>query len=287
MKIQYCSDLHVDFAGVTLPGGEVLVIAGDVAESRKVVRHKQAWELLTAEEQADPKYIELYRCWTFWLQQAAKYERVFYVLGNHEHYGGRFDLTHDELRAVLPANVTLMENSVVEYGDVVFLGATLWTNANNHDQLTLYTLKYGMNDYKVIKTHNKSADIYHKLTPETTVATHVKTVNYLGETLSQYADRKVVVITHHAPSFMSISEQYRGPGDHHMNGGYASDLSEFILDHPQIKVMVHGHVHSHHDYMIGTTRILARPRGYKGHEQIAEDFEVGSFEIDDQGNFIF
>lgn len=287
MKIQYCSDLHLEFAGVTLPGGEVLVLAGDIAESRKVVRHKRAWEELTSEEQADPKYVELYRCWTFFLFETAKYERVFMVAGNHEHYHGRYDLTHDELRSVLPANVTLMENSVVEYGDVVFVGSTLWTNANNMDQLTLYTLKYNMNDYRTIKTHNKSADIYHKLTPETTVATHVKTVNYLRETLSKYADKRVVVITHHAPSFMSITEQYRGPGDFHMNGGYASDLSEFILDHPQIKVHIHGHTHSNFSYDIGTTRVLCHPRGYKGHEQIAENYEVGSFEIDELGNFTF
>jgi hypothetical protein len=122
-------------------------------------------------------------------------------------------------------------------------------------------------------------DIYHKLTPETTVATHVKTVNWLTSTLPKYADRKVVVITHHAPSFMSISERYRGPGDFHMNGGYASELSELILDHPQIKVWGHGHVHSTHDYMIGTTRVLANPRGYAGHEQCAEDFTVQSFEV--------
>ena len=279
MKIQYCSDLHLEFAGVTLPGGEVLVLAGDIAESRKVVRHKRAWEELTSEEQADPKYVELYRCWTFFLFETAKYERVFMVAGNHEHYHGRYDLTHDELRSVLPANVTLMENSVVEYGDVVFVGSTLWTNANNMDQLTLYTLKYNMNDYRTIKTHNKSADIYHKLTPETTVATHVKTVNYLRETLSKYADKRVVVITHHAPSFMSITEQYRGPGDFHMNGGYASDLSELILDHPQIKVWWHGHVHSRHDYLIGDTRVLANPRGYKGHEQCAEEFVVATVEV--------
>jgi Icc-related predicted phosphoesterase len=279
MKIQYCSDLHLEWGGVTLPGGEVLILAGDVSESRKVVRHKQAWELLTAEEQADPKYVELYRCWTFWLQQTAKYERVFYVLGNHEFYSGRFDLIHDELRAILPSNVTLMENQVVQYGDVVFMGSTLWTNANNNDHLTLYTLKQSMNDYRCIKVHNKTADIYHKLTPEITVATHVKTVNWFKETLPKYADRKVVVITHHAPSFNSISERYRGPGDFHLNGGYASDLSELLIDHPQIKVWGHGHVHSTHDYMIGTTRVLANPRGYVGHEQCAENFTVQEFEV--------
>jgi Icc-related predicted phosphoesterase len=104
-------------------------------------------------------------------------------------------------------------------------------------------------------------------------------VNWLTSTLPQYADRKVVVITHHAPSFNSITEEYRRPSSYHGNGGYASELSEFILDHPQIKVWGHGHVHSRHDYTIGTTRVLANPRGYAGHEQCAEDFTVQSFEV--------
>jgi Icc-related predicted phosphoesterase len=279
MKIDYCSDLHIECGGVTLPGGEVLILAGDIAEARKIHQHKRGWEELTAEERADPKYIELYRCWSFFVLETQKYDRVFMVAGNHEFYGGRYDLVHTELRSVLPQNVTLMENEVVEYGGVVFLGATLWTNANNHDHLTLYTLKQSMNDYRAITVHNKTADIYHKLTPETTVATHVQTVDWFKETLPQYAHQKVVVVTHHAPSFMSISEQYRGPGDFHLNGGYASDLSELILDHPQIKVWGHGHVHSRHDYTIGTTRVLAYPRGYVGYEAIASDFTVQSFEV--------
>jgi hypothetical protein len=204
---------------------------------------------------------------------------VFYVTGNHEAYHGRFDLTYDELKALVPDNVTLLENETFEYRGVVFMGSTLWTDANNHDQLTLYTLKHNMNDYRVIKTHNKSADIYHKLSPEITVATHVRTVNWFRDELPNHADKPVVVITHHAPSFMSISDQYRGPGDYHMNGGYASNLSELILDHPQIKNWIHGHVHSVHDYTIGDTRVLASPRGYKGHEQCAEDFTVRSFEV--------
>jgi len=51
-----------------------------------------------------------------------------------------------------------------------------------------------------------------------------------------------------------------------MNGGYASDLSNFILDHPQIKLWTHGHMHQCFDYMIGSTRVVCNPRGYEGHE---------------------
>jgi len=51
-----------------------------------------------------------------------------------------------------------------------------------------------------------------------------------------------------------------------MNGAYHSDLSEFILDHPQIKLWTHGHTHHPFDYMIGGTRIVCNPRGYDGYE---------------------
>jgi hypothetical protein len=52
-----------------------------------------------------------------------------------------------------------------------------------------------------------------------------------------------------------------------MNGAYSTDLSEFILDRPQIKVFVHGHCHDDFDYLIGTTRIVCHPRGYVNYER--------------------
>jgi hypothetical protein len=58
-----------------------------------------------------------------------------------------------------------------------------------------------------------------------------------------------------------------------MNGGYSSDLSEFILDHPQIKMWTHGHTHDTFDYMIGSTRVVCNPRGYIKYEQRADEFD--------------
>jgi hypothetical protein len=40
-------------------------------------------------------------------------------------------------------------------------------------------------------------------------------------------------------------------------------LSEFILDHPQIRLWTHGHTHHAFDYQIGDTRIVCNPRGYE------------------------
>lgn len=278
MKIQYGSDLHLEWGGVTLPGGaDVLVLAGDIAEAKKIRRHKTQWEELTPEEQADPKSRELYRCWTFFLFETSKYEQVFMVTGNHEAYHGRFDLVHDELRAILPSNVRLVEKEVVEYGGVVFLGATMWTDCNRGDAMTMYRLKHSMNDYRAISNHYPASGLYHKLTPQDTAEDHFKALEFFREELPKHADRAVVVITHHAPSFKSISEQYIH--DREMNGGYASDLSDLILDHPQIKNWLHGHCHSNSSYDIGSTRVLCNPRGYKNHEQQAENWSVESFEI--------
>jgi hypothetical protein len=68
-----------------------------------------------------------------------------------------------------------------------------------------------------------------------------------------------------APSKLSTHPRYAA--DVQMNGGYSSDLSEFILDRPQIAVWVHGHTHHDFDYAIGSTRIVAHPRGYVGYER--------------------
>jgi hypothetical protein len=45
------------------------------------------------------------------------------------------------------------------------------------------------------------------------------------------------------------------------NPSFASDMSRFIIE-SKAKLWVHGHIHSPSDYMIGSTRVLANPRGY-------------------------
>ena len=64
-----------------------------------------------------------------------------------------------------------------------------------------------------------------------------------------------------------------------MNGGYASNLSEFILNHPEIVLWIHGHMHLPSDYLVGTTRVVANPRGYAGHEEQADKFQLKFLDI--------
>jgi len=258
MKINLVSDLHLEFGYQEMPGGEVLILAGDIAEARSISKQHHSTKL--AQDEPD----HFYRCSEFFKWECAKYDRVFYVAGNHEHYHGRFDKTYHVLKAIMPDNVTVLENEVVEYKGVMFMGATLWTDLNRGDPITAMTLKHGMNDYTVVQNHYPAKDLYHKLTPEHTAEAHRKTKQYFKTVLEMNRDKPFVVITHHSPSFESVNEKYAW--DKAMNGGYASDLSEFILDNENIKVWVHGHMHDPVDYVIGETRVVSNPRGYIGHE---------------------
>ena len=260
MNITLVSDLHLDIGGFQeMPGGDVLILAGDICEAKELGKEFHSTKALDRKPGSLP-------CHDFFEYEVAKYKKVFYVMGNHEHYRGRFDKTKEFLQSMMPANVTVLENDVVEYEGVMFLGATLWTNLNRGDALTSYHLKHMMNDYKVIQNHYLDRNVYHKLTPEHTFKTHVTTMQYFRLMLSEHRDKPFVVITHHAPSFASVPEYYKH--DHLMNGGYASDLSEEILDNENIRVWVHGHMHDPVDYKIGETRVLSNPRGYPGETEV-------------------
>jgi Icc-related predicted phosphoesterase len=260
MKIALVSDLHLEMGYLELPGNaDVLILGGDIAEARNVSKHHHSTKL------ASDKPNDEFYCSEFFRWECAKYEKVFYVMGNHEHYRGKFHETRDTLAYIMPDNVTILENEVVEYNGVMFMGATLWTDLNKGDPLTSWEVRQKMTDYHVITHRNEAKGIYHKLNPEYTKAIHHETLRYFQKTLDENKDKPFVIVTHHAPSRQSIHEYYKN--DYQMNGGYVSDLDDFILQHPNIKVWTHGHVHNTFDYMIGDTRVLCNPRGYVPYEE--------------------
>ena len=196
----------------------------------------------------------------------------------------------------------------IEIGDVLFVGGTLWTDMNKEDPLTLHGISRRMNDFQIVDNSNrkvtystmvgtydengdtkKDADgkvIYHKefherdavFSPEDAVVDHKAMLAFLGETLKDNPPwRAVVVVGHHAPSKQSTHPRYAN--ETLMNGGYSSDLSEFILDHPEIKLWTHGHTHEDFDYMIGSTRIVCNPRGYINYEERADNFQLKVVEV--------
>jgi Icc-related predicted phosphoesterase len=271
-SISFLSDLHLETGYQELPGGEVLILAGDICEYRTFSNQFHSTK-------SHPHVPGKLNAYDFFYHECAKYEKVFYVLGNHEHYHHGLHRTRTDLELILPKNITLLENDMVEYNGIVFMGATLWTDLNKGDPLTAYHLKspMGMNDFRLIQNHYPATGLYHKLTPEFTAKLHHKTTAYFKTILELNRDKPVVMITHHAPSFASVREPYIN--DTTLNGGYASNMDDFIMDHANIKVAIHGHMHTPVDYMMNTARILSNPRGYIGQEDTSKFNPAAMFEL--------
>jgi Icc-related predicted phosphoesterase len=276
MKINVISDLHLDFTDLTLPGGDVLILSGDICEARRLKQDMYNPDIVLLPHENPLKRPDRYA--RFFNEECAKYREVVMVMGNHEHYGFQFQKTYPHIAANLPKNVTLLEDQTHTIDDVIFVGATLWTDMNRADPLTMYHIHGSMNDYRQITMFNERKSVYHKLTPEKTLETHYRSLAYIKHVVENDPDKKYVVVTHHAPTRASIAEQYTN--DTFMNGAYASDLSDFILDHPQIRLWTHGHTHNVFDYMVGGTRVICNPRGYAGYEYRANQFRADEFEIE-------
>jgi len=209
-------------------------------------------------------------------------------MGNHEHYHGDFATSANILRTVLKEfpNIHFMDKESITIEDVTFIGGTLWTDMNKEDPHTLYSIKGDMNDFRIIQNSSRKVTFkdnggkFHereaRFCPEDTVEDHKAMLAFIDESTKDKTD-KFVVIGHHSPCKMSTHPRYKE--EVMMNGAYSSDLSEFILDRPQIKLWTHGHTHDPYDYMIGSTRIVCNPRGYINYEEIADNFDFKLLEV--------
>lgn len=263
MLIKVVSDLHLEFSNVDIHNNEncdVLVLSGDILVADALYRYPEASYIT----QNPGSTLEKARRFRAFLQRCSDtFANVVYVAGNHEFYNGKWNQTIEVLKSECAkfSNVHFLERDTKTIDDVVFVGCTLWTDMNRGDPVTYYECSRRMNDY--YKIVNDAAG-YTKLRPAHTHARHQHSLKYIQAQAAKYSDHKVVVVGHHAPSKMSTHPEYTA--DHVVNGAYISDLSDFILDRPQIKLWTHGHTHHPFDYMIGSTRIVCNPRGYEGYE---------------------
>lgn len=283
MKIAVASDLHLEFEDIVLKNTEnadVLILSGDILIAEDLHNHAHFdYDPYTPGALAElgRRQASAVRFRDFLKRCSFQFPHVIYVAGNHEFYHGRWRASLDHLREECARfdNVYFLEQDVKVINDVTFVGGTLWTDCNRGDPMTLHALADMMNDFRIIRNDEHG---YTKLRPAHTMYRHQQTVSYLRTVLADRKDHKVVVVGHHAPSYQSIAECYRK--DHLMNGGYYSDLDEFILDHPQIKVWTCGHTHHRHHYYIGDTLVVCNPRGYAGHDPGAELFELKYLDLD-------
>jgi len=272
MKIKLVSDLHLEFSDINITNDhnyDVLILGGDIMIAQDLHDHSEPMtaieQTLMAKGQGFGRRQQAAQRFRDFLKRVSfQFPHVIYIAGNHEFYQGKYPDSIDYLRQECEnySNVYFLEMDTKEIDDVVFVGATLWTDMNKGDPQTLWACSEYMNDYHVVRNSEKG---YAKLKPADTMYRHRQTVDYIKSVVEIDATKKYVVVGHHSPCKLSTKPRYSD--QHLINGAYSSDLSEFILDHPQIKLWTHGHTHHAFDYMIGTTRIVCNPRGYEGYEE--------------------
>ena len=287
MKLQVVSDIHLEFGTISIENAgdtDVLILSGDICVV-KDLGDQDTFNIVGEHLKSN-----IYH--TFFQECCARFPHVIYVMGNHEHYNGDYATSIVKLREKLGylPNLIILDKEAFKIKDVLFVGGTLWTDMNKEDPITLAHIKGVMNDYRIIQNSNEVVNFntpvyedgkhvgreFHtrvaRFTPEDSVKDHKQMLEVIRKAVASVSSEdKVVVVGHHSPSKISTKPRYEK--EFIMNGAYSSDLSEFILDHPQIKLWTHGHTHHEFDYMIGSTRIFCNPRGYIGYEDHADEFD--------------
>lgn len=225
MKIQICSDLHLEWwyqawdRGLDLvhSDADVLVIAGDLCSCGQF---KEVFQYLTTTR---PK------C------------DIIYVPGNHEYYGTGVKQVRRSLDCVSKtfSKVHVLDNCCKDIAGVKFVGSTMWFPYQTGNRY--YSME--LNDFIVITgflpwvyEHNaRSTEFLHK-----------------------NVDDKSIVVTHHLPSMQSVPEAFKTSN---LNRFFVCDMEKLILD-KQPKYWIHGHTHSNADCIIDKTRLVCNPYGY-------------------------
>lgn len=269
MKIRCYSDTHLDhyFArGVPFnpTTGEMMVW-----KPPKLEDDKDTILVIAGDLWIGSRFIE----WAgySWIAEVSKqFKEVVITLGNHDYWPTNHGLeivnAGDKLNAMLLDygfhNVTVLDMTTKQIDDVLFVGATLWTDMAKEDPLAMHMMpRFMCYDGKITFVADEGGSGWARFTSEKWVEIHRKHKKYIELVASQNRDKKIVVVTHHAPLNTLIDPQFEG---HFSNAYFASDLSDLILDNPNIALWVFGHVHLQRDTMMVNTRIVNNCVGYPG-----------------------
>ncbi len=267
MKVRLYSDTHLDwYEGSTktwyppeMPDDKetTLILAGDIWVGTKCVE----WDS------------------TSWLGTvASKFKTVLVVLGNHDYWpdnkraitirnGGK--KLNDMLVAHCIFNVHVLDMSTFEENGVLFIGATLWTDMDKGSPLTMHNMPTHMNYDGKIAYETGPNGQWARFTSERWVREHIKHRDYIKHVAAQNKDKTVVVITHHIPLTTLTDPMYLNSSG---NGYYSSDLSNLILDNPNIRYWFYGHTHYSNEYQLGECLLINNCVGYQSEHREQQGF---------------
>jgi len=248
MKVRIVSDVHVEinsnFVLERLDDDDdtILLVAGDFCPISDAELVKK-----------------LIRVWS------DQFKTIIVVFGNHEYYNGSIVNSVQVFREILNdlniTNVKVLDRDTYEEDNVLFVGATLWTDYEKGDPTVMFKAGSMMTDYAVISSGSEQTPYKRKIMCDEIMEKHIHDRDWIFKTLEDNKGnhRYTVVITHHGPTWLSIGAKFK---NNHLNGAFVSDLSEQILDTTP-NLWIHGHTHDNCNYIIGQTRVIVNPHGYR------------------------
>ena len=262
MRIHLVSDIHLEFGGLNrhLPDGQFLILAGDITLLNAFDPEEASYTFRAALRERTEAFLD---------QCRDSFERIFYLIGNHECYGYNLDLAPKIIKRCFKG-VTLLENKAVDLGDdVILVGGTLWTDMNEGRDAWL--VGRAMNDFQCIHIADKKGT--RTFRPEDAMKKFARTKRFIDRTAKANPAKTIVVATHHAPSIQGLNPEHtRGTGSR-INAGYYTDLHVFIESLPNIRFWLHGHTHIQKRYRIAQCQVISNARGYIGQEHSADVFD--------------
>lgn len=214
MKIRYFGDLHREFTNyqpkfIPSIGEDFVALAGDIGVGIEGIT---------------------------WAKKAFADRLVIYVLGNHEFYQQDFDkLITKARRHAERSNVRLLEKEQVRIGNLRIAGCTLWTDFRCFGEEKRVIAERAaletMADFELIRRKDLP------LTPNAMAIRCMTSRTWLEETIAASAT-PVLVVTHHAPSLVTMNPNFHGDIS---NAAFHNSFDELFK--PPVRAWIHGHNH--------------------------------------------
>jgi predicted phosphohydrolase len=243
MKLQYASDLHLEFPenkeflkkNPLLPAGDVLLLAGDIVPFTVMDKHADFFNFLSD-----------------------NFGTTYWIPGNHEYYYSDISERSGTLNEAIRSNVFLVNNLTLIYENIKFIFSTLWTRISPGNQ---FLIRQRLSDFHTIK-HNRKG-----LTPDHYNFLHNQCLSFLNEEISKPGTERKVIVTHHVPTLMNYPEKYKGDS---LNEAFAVEIYDDIL-RSNAEFWIFGHHHCEtSDIQIGSTTLTTNQLGYIKYNECPE-----------------
>jgi len=256
MRVQYCSDLHLEFRtddhtmflkNPKRDIADVLVLAGDICTMADEV-----------------EYNKFVRCIDHYCK---RYKYIIHVPGNHEYYMPNEKYNRQSCMDMIDKKMKLLRKTYPNYFylncDTInisiegktyrFIGATLWTRLKKEDY---EYIESHMNDYTSICFFKDNQSRKYNVIEMQRL--HTKHLGFFKRAITQTANDRVpcIVITHHKPIVESDDHVHR------LDKGYACDITNIM--NAYVKLVIYGHTHKHNDVIHNNIRYVSNPKGYPG-----------------------